>query len=141
LRSLKNQVAYLMGKSHKIFWLTCKYRVFIKYCAFSKDFRIFRTLTFLCFPLVSVCVHTPGRKNTGAAAELAEFRKITTGKNTIFNEHPVHEEQGVTKSGQLSIKQLLGITLYMQRWEFIKEKRENLLFFLADILVTFFFSW
>ena len=37
------------------------YRVFIKYCVFSKDFRIFRTLVFLCFPLVSVCVHTPGR--------------------------------------------------------------------------------
>ena len=28
---------------------------------FSKDFRIFRTLAFLCFPLMSVCVHTPGR--------------------------------------------------------------------------------
>ena len=25
---------------------------------FSKDFRIFRTLVFLCFPLVSMCVHT-----------------------------------------------------------------------------------
>jgi len=32
-----------------------------------------------------------GRSNTSAAAELAEFRKITTfkKKNTIFNEHPV----------------------------------------------------
>ena len=32
-----------------------------------------------------------GRPNTSAAAVLAEFRKITTfsGKNTIFNEHPV----------------------------------------------------
>ena len=37
------------------------YRVFIKYCVFSKDFKIFRTLAFLCFPLVSVCVHTTGR--------------------------------------------------------------------------------
>ena len=37
------------------------YRVFIKYCVFSKDFRIFWTLVFLCFPLVSVCVRTPGR--------------------------------------------------------------------------------
>ena len=34
---------------------------FLTYCVFSKDFRIFRTLAFLCFPLVSVCVHTPGR--------------------------------------------------------------------------------
>jgi len=32
-----------------------------------------------------------GRENTGAAAELVEFRKIPKlqGKNTIFNEHPV----------------------------------------------------
>ena len=37
------------------------YRVFIKYCVFSKDFRIFWTLAFLCFPLVSVFVHTAGR--------------------------------------------------------------------------------
>ena len=29
---------------------------------FSKYFRIFRTLVFLCFPLVSVCVHTPPGK-------------------------------------------------------------------------------
>ena len=29
----------------------------------------------LCFPLVPVCVHTPGRQNTSAAAEPAEFRK------------------------------------------------------------------
>ena len=52
---------------------------------------MFRTLAFLCFPLVSVCVHTPGRYNTSAGAELAELRKITKfqGKNTIFNEHPV----------------------------------------------------
>ena len=33
-------------------------------------------MAFLCFPSVSVCVHTPGRENTSAAAELAEFRKI-----------------------------------------------------------------
>ena len=38
-----------------------------------------------------MCVHTPGRKNTSDAAELEEFRKIPkfSGKNTIFNEHPV----------------------------------------------------
>ena len=28
---------------------------------FSEDFKIFRTLAFLCFPSVSVYVHTPGR--------------------------------------------------------------------------------
>ena len=44
---------------------------------FLEDFKIFRTLAFLCFPSVSVCVHTLGRKNTSAAAELAEFRRIT----------------------------------------------------------------
>ena len=53
------------------------YRVFIKYCVFLEDFRIFKTLAFLCFPSVSVCVHTTGRYNTSAAVELTEIRKIT----------------------------------------------------------------
>ena len=39
---------------------------------FSELFKIFWTL-----PSVSVCVHTPGRQNTSAAAEPAELRKIT----------------------------------------------------------------
>jgi len=47
--------------------------------------NIFRALTFLCFPSVSVCVHTTG----SAAAELARVQKNNKGKNTIFNEHPV----------------------------------------------------
>ena len=37
------------------------YRVIIKYYVFPAVFKIFRTLAFLCFPSVSVCVHTPGR--------------------------------------------------------------------------------
>ena len=37
------------------------YRVFIKYCVFSEDFKIFLTLAFLCFPSLPVCVHKPGR--------------------------------------------------------------------------------
>ena len=49
-----------------------KYRVF-----FFEDFEIFRTLAFLRFPSVSVCLYIPGRQNTSAAAGLAEFRKIT----------------------------------------------------------------
>ena len=36
-----------------------RYRVFIKYCVwFFEDFKIFRTLAFLGFPSVSVCVYT-----------------------------------------------------------------------------------
>ena len=44
----------------------------------------------LGLPSVSVSVHN-GRSNTSAAAELAEFRKITKfeGKTTLINEHPV----------------------------------------------------
>ena len=40
------------------------YRVFIKYFVFSEFLKIFPTLAFLCFPSVSVCVHThqAGRK-------------------------------------------------------------------------------
>ena len=48
---------------------------------FFEDSKTFRTLAFLCFSSVSVCVHTSGRQ-TSAAAELAE------GKNTVINEHP-----------------------------------------------------
>jgi len=44
------------------------YRVFIKYCVF-RMFKIFQTLAFPCFPSVLVCVHTPGRQNTSAAAQ------------------------------------------------------------------------
>ena len=39
-----------------------RYRVFIKYCVFSEEFKIFQTLAFLCFPSVSVCVHTHTRQ-------------------------------------------------------------------------------
>ena len=46
------------------------YWVFIKYCFFFEYLKIFRTLAFLCFPSVSVCV-------------------CVCGNNTIFNEHPV----------------------------------------------------
>ena len=44
---------------------------------FFDHFIIIRTPAFLSFPSVSVCVHTPGRQNTSAKAELTEFRKIT----------------------------------------------------------------
>jgi len=58
------------------------------YCIFFQDFEIYSRLC------VSVCTlnFTLGppdsRSNSSAAAELAEFRKITIfkGKNTIFNE-------------------------------------------------------
>ena len=53
------------------------YRVLIKYCVFFEDFKIFRTLSFLCFPSVSVCVHTRQVENQ-RCKELAEFGKITT---------------------------------------------------------------
>ena len=70
---------------------TVWYRVFIKYCVFFDDFKIFWTLAFLCFPSVSVCAQT--KQITSAAAELAEFRNITKfqGKNIICYEHPVYE--------------------------------------------------
>ena len=44
------------------------YRVFIKYCV-----KNIRTLAFLSFPSLSVCVHIPGRQNTSAT----ELKKIT----------------------------------------------------------------
>ena len=33
----------------------------LKNCVFYEDFKIFRTLAFLCFLSVSVCVNAPGR--------------------------------------------------------------------------------
>ena len=62
--------------------------MFIKYCVFSK---ILKYILDSYFPLLSVSVRND-RLNTSAAAELVEYRKITTflTKNTIFNEHPVY---------------------------------------------------
>ena len=43
--------------------MTCMNRVFMKYCVFSKDFEIFRTLTFLCFSWCQcLYTHQAGRK-------------------------------------------------------------------------------
>ena len=59
-------------------YLLVIYRVFIKYCVFFQDFEIYSRLC------VSVCTldftlgPPDGRSNTSAAAELAEFRKVTT---------------------------------------------------------------
>ena len=62
----------------KAYIVTSTYMAFIKYCVFSEDFKIFRTLACLCFLSVSVCVHThQAGKKTSAAPELAEFRKLT----------------------------------------------------------------
>ena len=46
-------------ESLKTMYVSFRYRVFIKYCGvIFKYFKIFRTLAFLCFPSVSVCVYT-----------------------------------------------------------------------------------
>ena len=50
----------------------------IKYCVI---YKIFKYIQDSGFPSMSVCVHN-GRSNTSAAAELAEFRKITTFEGT-----------------------------------------------------------
>ena len=53
------------------------YRVFIKYCVFSKILKYIPDSGLSRFLLgVSVCVNN-SRSNTSIAAELAEFRKIT----------------------------------------------------------------
>ena len=63
--------------------------MFIEYCVFLEDFKIYSGEASLGFPSVSVCVNN-GRSKTSTAVELAEFRKITTlRKNAIFNEHSV----------------------------------------------------
>ena len=64
-----------------------KYRVFIKYCAFFEDFKIFRTLAFLCFPSASVCTHT--RQVEHQRIGRVQKNHKNTVKETIFYEHPV----------------------------------------------------
>ena len=53
---------------------------------FSKDFKIFRTLAFLCSPSVSVCVENQRLQENFQSSEKS---KILRKKNTIVNEHPV----------------------------------------------------
>ena len=52
------------------------YRGFIKYCVFSEDFKIFRTLTFLCFP--SVSVRTPALQQNWQSSEKKQNIKEKT---------------------------------------------------------------
>ena len=73
-------------------YLTLTYRVFIKYCVFSEDFKIFRTLAFLS---ASVCVHTPaGRKpalqqNLQSSEISQNFKgKIQYLMNTLYLRYP-----------------------------------------------------
>ena len=76
---------------------------------------MFRTLTSLGFPSISVCVHN-GRSNTGAAGELAELGKSQHFKeNTIFNEHPLYTEYGHT----LAKKMLLIKKLLFSSWSWL----------------------
>ena len=59
---------------------------------FFEDFKIFRTLAFLCFLSVSVCVHTYTRQvehqRCSRTGRVQKKHKILR-KNTIFNEHTV----------------------------------------------------
>ena len=72
-------------------FLPFSYRVFIEYCVFSEDFKLFRTLAFLCFPSVSVCVHTPAGRTPVLQQNLQSTEKSQNflEKNTIIKEHPV----------------------------------------------------
>ena len=66
-----------------------RYRVLIKYCVFSEDFKIYSGL-WPCSVLARVqCVYThkAGRK---PALQQNWQSSEKSQKNTIFNEHPVH---------------------------------------------------
>ena len=58
---------------------------------FCEDLKIYSGLWPLSASPRCQCVYTMAGQPNSTAAELAEFRKITTffRKNTIFNEHPV----------------------------------------------------
>ena len=61
--------------------------MFIKYCVFFEDFKIFRTLFSLG---VSMCTHTRQveHQRCSRTDRVQKNHKILR-KNTIFNEHPV----------------------------------------------------
>ena len=44
----------------------------LKILCFLEDFKMFRTLAFLCFPSVSVCVHTPAQQQDGHSSEKSQ---------------------------------------------------------------------
>ena len=74
------------------------YRVLIKYCVFLKMLKYIPDSGIYRFTLdVSECIHN-GRSNTSAAAELAEFRKITTflGKTQYFLLRDINPFYGCT---------------------------------------------
>ena len=102
--SLAHKVLCSSGKKNT----HLSYRVFIKYCVFFS--KILKYIPDSGLSRFFLCVHfmlgpLNGRQNTSATAELAELRKITTfsGKNTIFNEHPVLQH---CKIGQVLLKNL-----------------------------------
>ena len=71
---------------------------------FFKDFRIFQTLVFLCFPLVLVCIHTYQAGRTPALKpnwKSSEKSQNFQEKNTTSNEHSVSLELLIIKSNQM----------------------------------------
>ena len=70
-------------------WKICSYRVFIKYCVFLKDFKILRTLAFLCFLSVSVCVHTPGTHQAGRTPALQQNWQSSENSKNFKEKHNI----------------------------------------------------
>ena len=69
--------------------LPTMYRVFIKYCVFFEDFQIFRSLAFLCFPLVSrqfVYTHTRQveHQRCSRTGRVQKSHKILRKKHNIY---------------------------------------------------------
>ena len=80
------------------------YRVFIKYCVFSEDFKIFLTLAFLCFRFVSVrvhCTHTRQVEQYSRTVKSSE-KSQNFKEKTICNEHPVPNSE-VRKKGTVPL--------------------------------------
>ena len=68
----------MLNLENRNMYIIHKWRIFTTWCSLNIVFfrrlkNIFRTLASLGFPSVSLCVHIGS-----AAAELAEFRKITS---------------------------------------------------------------
>ena len=114
--------------------------MFIKYCVFSKVFRIFGTLASLCFPLVSVCVYT--HQCCNRTGRVQKNHKILRKKpqTTILNEHPVYlgiflRPLMFLESSILTSNLPKSLKMYLRRW-YWRNHLINLKSFFGIFIIT-----
>ena len=123
-----------------------RYGVFIKYCVFIKRFQNIPDSVLSLFSL-GVGVHTSGRQNTSAAAELAEFRKITKfyGKtqylmNTLYLRGNAYTSEEVSCVHRMQVDQDILIRFYTRQAN-LDFSRPNLVTYLRMQVAYLVINW